>query len=489
MKILPYIAIFLSFNTVAVESVKMADTIKQGYGYIDLFKAQQSANNLTALDLESLRNEHGNRLVFAVDINEAASGTEKPSTQGVTIDTVELIITSNGNESRYSEFYTPTTSLIAAISETTRTFRYTMIGESGSSRITGSTLNDITSEFDSLLTIVVPDSLVSADSAFLAVRLKQTNSSLGDPEAFYDYSGGFEDIAVVNFYDTQVLTELAPGVDEAPLVVAQSQLEETADSWVYYPSSASYFVVAYEDQYPNRGDYDFNDLVIGYRVGFGIKDSQVTSVIGVGYMIARGASANHDWYLHVPFSDYVSGNALVNLFKPGSSEQAVGYPQLQEVNGNLNLKLFENTKALMKVEGSDFANTLSSQSPIQGHKFSFSFNLDTPLDFSAIPTAPYDPYLHVLTTGYEIHLSGNTTQLSQSTNSGDSNTQYKDDLGYPYALVFPDQWLLPIEYTELGEAYDTFLDYTTNSNTQNETWYLYPTSGKTKTISTSLWKW
>lgn len=39
MKILPYIAIFLSFNTVAVESVKMADTIKQGYGYIDLFKA------------------------------------------------------------------------------------------------------------------------------------------------------------------------------------------------------------------------------------------------------------------------------------------------------------------------------------------------------------------------------------------------------------------------------------------------------------------
>lgn len=95
----------------------------------------------------------------------------------------------------------------------------------------------------------------------------------------------------------------------------------------------------------------------------------------------------------------------------------------------------------------------------------------------------------MLTTGYEIHLSGNTTQLPQSTNSGDSNTQYKDDLGYPYALVFPDQWLLPIEYTDLGEAYDTFLDYTTNSNTQNETWYLYPTSGKTKTISTSLWKW
>lgn len=82
MKVLSYIAIFLSFNAIAVESLKMADTIKQGYGYIDLFKAQQSANNLTAIDLESLRIEHGNKLVFAVDINKAANGTEKASTQG-----------------------------------------------------------------------------------------------------------------------------------------------------------------------------------------------------------------------------------------------------------------------------------------------------------------------------------------------------------------------------------------------------------------------
>lgn len=489
MKISILLFLFISFQTFAVESVKLADTIKQGYGYIDLFKAQQSANNLTVDDLESLRNAHGNKLVFAVDINEAANGTEKASTQGVTVDTVELIVVRNGSESRYNEFYTPTTSLVAAISETSRTFRYTMIGESGSSRITGATLNDITSEFDSLLTILVPDSIANADAIFLAVRLQQTNKSLGDPEAFYDYTGGYEDIAVVNPYDAQVLTELAPGVDEAPLVVAQSQVEQTVDSWVYYPSSASYFVVAYEDQYPNRGDYDFNDLVIGYRVGFGVSNSQVVSVIGVGYMIARGASANHDWYLHVPFSDYVSGNAQVNLFKPGSSEQAIGYPQLQAVNGNLNLRLFENTKALMKVEGSDFANTLSEQTPIQGHKFSFSFDLDSPLSFDAIPAAPYDPYLHVLTTGYEIHLSGNTAQLSQSTNSGSFNSEYKDQLGYPYALVFPDQWLPPLEYTDLGEAYSTFLDYTNNGSSQNETWYMSPTTNKTKSLPTSFWKW
>ncbi|WP_372766326.1 LruC domain-containing protein [Pseudoalteromonas sp.] len=479
----------MSFSTFAVDSVQFEDTIKQGYGNINLFTALQSENNLNAADLESLRNDHGDKLVFAVDINESASGTEKASTQGVALDTVELIVVRDGVESRYSEFYTATTSLIAPINETTRSSHFTMIGETGSSRISSSTLNDITLVFDSLLSVVITDSLANVDSAFLVVRLKQTNKSLGDPEAFYDYTGGFEDIAIVNPYDAQVLAKLAPGVAEAPLVVAYSQIEEPIDSWVYYPSSTTYFVVAYEDRYPLRGDYDFNDLVVGYRVGFGIRNSQVSAVIGVGYMIARGASVDHDWYLHIPFSNHVSGNATINLFKPSSSNQVAGYPSLEAVNGKLNLKLFANTKALMKVTGSEFANTLSGQSLIQGHKFSFSFNLDTPLDLSAIPNAPYDPYLHVLSSGYEIHLSGNSSLLPHSTNSGESNSAYKDELGYPYALVVPEQWLPPLEYTDLGEAYATFLDYTLNSNTENEAWYLSPSSNKTKPITTSHWKW
>lgn len=473
----------------SLDSVKLKDTIKQGYGYIDLFRAQQSKNNLTASDLEFLRVSSSENLVFAVDINEAANGTEKASTQGVTVDSVSLIIVRQGIESRYNQFSTPTSSLVARIGETTREFHYTLIGETGSSRITGSGLNDITAAFDSLLTVEVPDSIENADEAYLEVRLMQTNTSLGDPEAFYDYTAGFEDLALVNPSDAQFLADLSPGVDEAPLVVAQSQVTNPVDAWVYYPSSTSYYVVAYEDQYPNRGDYDFNDLVVGYRVGFGMTDTQVTSVIGVGYMIARGASANHNWHLHIPFSEQVSGNALVNLFKPDSTEQIDGYPQLQSVENRLNLKLYENTKHLMKVEGSDFANTLASQTPVKGHKFSFSFDLDSPISFSAIPAAPYDPYLHVLTTGYEIHLSGHLPQLSNSTNSGDVSTDFKDQAGYPYALVFPDQWLPPLEYTDLGDAYDNFVDYTMHSTQEYETWYKNPKQGKTKSISSAFWKW
>ncbi len=34
-------------------------------------------NNLSAADLEEMRSDHGGSLVFAVDVNEAANGSEK----------------------------------------------------------------------------------------------------------------------------------------------------------------------------------------------------------------------------------------------------------------------------------------------------------------------------------------------------------------------------------------------------------------------------
>ena len=33
-------------------------------------------------------------------------------------------------------------------------------------------------------------------------------------------------------------------------------------SWNYFPSASSYYVVGYEDLYPGKGDYDFNDLTV-----------------------------------------------------------------------------------------------------------------------------------------------------------------------------------------------------------------------------------
>jgi len=109
--------------------------------------------------------------------------------------------------------------------------------------------------------------------------------------------------------------------------------------------------------------------------------------------------------------------------------------------------------------------------------------------FSQVPTPPYDPYIYTEVTGYELHLPGNATRLNFSANSGSADIQYKDESGYPYALVFPDDWVPPLEYVDLGDAYDLFLDYATSSGVQNQTWYLSPKVEKTKSITSAFWKW
>ena len=69
--------------TQAMDSVQLTDVIKSnGTGNINLFK------DLTAAELESFRADNLGRLVFAVDVNEDASGTESSTSQGIALESV-----------------------------------------------------------------------------------------------------------------------------------------------------------------------------------------------------------------------------------------------------------------------------------------------------------------------------------------------------------------------------------------------------------------
>ncbi|WP_026377156.1 LruC domain-containing protein [Aestuariibacter salexigens] len=490
----------------ALESTMLRDSIDQGYGMIDLFDVHQNSNSLTDLDgftLQGFREQHGNMLVFVVDVNEASNGTENSESQGVAISTAELIFNFGDTQVRCTHYATNTASLLATTSQSTRQQYQTLIGATGSNLITPSTSSDLYgSDFSAILRMRLDDqncseplpNLSGVTSAFLEVVLVDTDVNLGDPEAFYDYSNGPEDIAIISAQDIEPVETVQAGVELAPLVIAQSQVTETVDAWMYYPSDNNYYVVTYEDNYPNKGDYDFNDLVVGYRVGLGLifneqlQQNEVTSIVATGYMIARGAAFTHDWYLHIPANTVVSGTALKNLFKENSTEQVEGYPLEETITGEIDLKVLEDTKQMMAVQGSQFANTLDNQSLVYGKKFSFSINLDSPVLLSEFAAPPFDPYLHVKQTNYEIHLSGFDTRVTGSANAA-ADTHFKDENGFPYALIFPDDWYPPLEGVDIGQAYEQFLDYALSPSTDNESWYLSPQTSEIKPISKTFWSW
>ena len=82
--------------------------------------------------------------------------------------------------------------------------------------------------------------------------------------------------------------------------------------------------VAYEDLYPKRGDYDFNDLVISYRCRVDLNaDGDVVQLSREAYLRARGAGYVHDWDLRIPLTDTsINGSIVVQTAVPSGDAVA-----------------------------------------------------------------------------------------------------------------------------------------------------------------------
>ena len=460
-----------------VSSTRLKGVIEKGLGDIDLLKASVQSRNLTMAQLEAFRQDNGGKLAFAVDVNEAASGSEKASSQGITVESARLEVTTSAGIVTFDQFSTQTQTSVSQVGQGSRSIHYTLIGDAGSRQITGSTSSDIDgSSFDATIRIPVAIDLSTASAARLVVKLLETNPALGDPEAYYDYSNGFEDVAIVTAADAALLDQLAPGQADAPLVLTTGTSTGDTVSTVYFPASNDYYLAAYEDQFPARGDYDFNDLVVAYRVAFDLDASgNAVAITGEGYLVARGGGFDSDWHLRLPMQSGASGSGTVTVYAPDQSAPMTGYPRKVSFNGPADLRVFVGLRTLWQSAGSAFVNTPKDQAPIRGHRFRFALRLDKALPQSQLPQPPFDPYLSVYNTGSTIHVS-------------DGRTGSVDSAGFPFAMILPSGWNIPVEFMDLGLAYPDFVGFV-GGDPNKQSWYQRPAAERTKSVSQAIWQW
>ncbi len=460
-----------------------------GRGDIDLFAPKTTSLAIDGPLLEAFRQDNNGSLVFAVDVNEASSGSESSSSQGLAISQAVLIVTIDGQERQYSEFSTPTRSLLMAKNASARDTYYTLIGTAGSNRVSPNADSELTgSSLDETLHFPVADDLSGATTGRLEISLLDTDTKLGDPEAFYDYSNGFEEVALLSRDDVLYLEALAPGRNSAPLVIADGQVDSY--SWAFYPAAESYYIASYEDLYPNRGDYDFNDLVVAYQVAIGSDGSGAARKFhGHGYLIARGGEYEHDWHLGIELPSGASGDAVISLFAADSHTPMGGYPQVQSFSGSLNLRLAPAISTIFSDGASTYVNSFPEQQLVRGPRFEFEVTLDAPVSASEIGSAPFDPFLFVHDTSYEIHLVDKTPVLNHSRNTRDGHVNFLDGNGYPFAMVVVDEWNPPLAAVDMGLAYPEFVDHVRSNGVQNAAWYQAPEGQRIKSIPRSHWRW
>lgn len=221
--------------------------------------------------------------------------------------------------------------------------------------------------------------------------------------------------------------------------------------YAYVPSREA-ITVAYEDLFgrAQAGDADYNDFIASYTIVEGLNASlHVTEIAVNATAVQKLAGYDHRFGIRL---DTFAGTATVT----GSYIDADGTQ-----------RIYTDRPATGPEEIDLFLNSRNATGRSAG--FTIEFNQPQVRDGSdgQLPTAPYNPYLVVRTTGHDIHLIGREANTI-SINPGDP---FVDREGFPWALLVPRAWVHPDEGQRIEVHYPRFTLWRESGGADHADWY------------------
>lgn len=309
----------------------------------------------------------------------------------------------------------------------------------------------------------------------------------------YNFSGSNIQYATSVKYTTSATT-LQPDAD----------LDGVADADDEYPNDvnkafnnryppASFATLMFEDLWPGKGDYDFNDLVLNYQ--YNTITNASNQVVEVRYTFVTRAIGGS---LHNGFAfqlDNINPNKITSV--TGSKANGVSWLQLNS-NGtealqdnNANIVVFDDAYKLLSVQsGYSFVN-VQQGSPDSGKDTTtiivkFIDNGVIPsggvINFSNFGHNLFNPYLILnQIRGKEVHLADRVPSakadvsffgLEQDRTNPANGTYYKTVNNLPWAIDVSSSIPYPQENSDISEAFLKFIPWASSNGATNQTWYL-----------------
>ncbi|MDT3403490.1 LruC domain-containing protein [Mucilaginibacter terrae] len=255
----------------------------------------------------------------------------------------------------------------------------------------------------------------------------------------------------------------------------------------YYPSKTGYANIAFEDNWPKKGDYDLNDLVVSYRYTFTSNASnQVVDMVGDYSVAASGASFKNGFGVQLPVaasavSSVTGQKAISNYISLASNGVEAGQAKAVIVP-------FDNHEALIKnPDGAFFINVLAAKDKVTSTTASVKVTFASPVASSNLQVSAFNPFLiSDMRRGYEIHLPGfaPTDKANKALFGTDddasvaaSNKYYVSGTNWPWAISFGGSFSHPFELQPINEAYLRFGDWASSGGVNYTDWYSNTASG------------
>lgn len=257
----------------------------------------------------------------------------------------------------------------------------------------------------------------------------------------------------------------------------------------YYPATG-YGTLAYEDLWPGKGDYDFNDLVVDYR--FIITTNSLNNVVKAkGTFIIQAIGASFENGFGFQFSDKIDP-ADINVTGSKITESYINLNAngTEAGQSKATIIVFDNASDHMPFPGGGaFINTEIGAPYVTPDttRINFYFPADK-YSYSDLSIEEFNPFLIIdgknasgaRGRGYEVHLPYYpATDLADASIFGTEEDATNPGSGYyyltaealPWALNIYEKFYCPIEKVDIVLAHLKFAEWAMSGGTIYPDWY------------------
>ena len=240
----------------------------------------------------------------------------------------------------------------------------------------------------------------------------------------------------------------------------------------------TYSTLAFEDYWPKRGDYDFNDLVLDYKFNYIINASnQVKDIKPTVVIRAVGASYHNGFGIQFPFtSDVVSGASGQTLTKGMISVNGNG---MEAGQSKAVLVVFDDVFGALKATGNNFLNTQDGGTTMPADTINLNITLGTPQTLTA--TAPFNPFIFIKgNRSREVHLANHEpTDLADESYFSTENDKSVPSSGIyyistgnlPWAINVAESFSYPLETVDITDTYNYFVAWAESGGNSYADWF------------------
>jgi LruC domain-containing protein len=260
----------------------------------------------------------------------------------------------------------------------------------------------------------------------------------------------------------------------------------------YYPSQTQFGSFVFEDLWPYKGDYDFNDLVVDYN--FNQVTNAKNQVVAVhSKIVVRAIGASYHNAFGISLNTTPDNVASVSGQRNTKNYLTIKANGIEANQVKATIIYFDDAYSVLPYPGSGvFINTYHGTPFVTPDTIKVDISFVNPVEFANIGTPPYNPFIIInQERGVEVHLPNlPPTSLADlkllGTGQDNSNVSaskyYVSDTYLPWAINLPVSFDYPAEKQDITNAYLKFNSWAGSNGANYKDWYLNKSGYRNNTL-------